>query len=95
MGTPSQHRTCHWLPCGRAHRPPHRDDFDGVLAHVKVKDRAGICQNIPKRARGFDDRGRTFIVEPGDARATSISDRSASRAMNWICVLFPTLIRSR
>jgi len=72
---------------------PHRDHFDRAFTHVKVEDRAGIGQDVPEGTCGFDDRTRVFVIERATPAATSISDRSASRAMNWICVLFPTLIQ--
>ena len=51
------------------HFPPHRDHFDGVVAHVEVEDRAGIGQDVPEGTRGLDDRVGAFVVEPGHARS--------------------------
>ena len=50
------------------HFPPYRDRFDGVVAHVEVKDRAGIGQDVPEGTRGLDDRVGAFVLEPGNAR---------------------------
>ena len=45
------------------------DHFNGVLAHVKIENRAGIGQDVPEGTRNFDNGVGAFVVDPGHTRS--------------------------